>query len=1081
MYLERVREELSRVNAAQEAVITIINNYSSGGGGGGGAPDPKTLPCGSTVSPTAPTGVQVTGGFGFFLVEWDMPEYCGHSHTEVYGIKDSNVLNNPVLLGTSQGVMFSMAVKEMDTRYCFWAKHVNLLGEKSAYNATEGQCAVTALDPGYLINLLTGKITTTQLYEDLGKKIELLPQFGAAISELTGVVGELSEGVTNIVVESPNQCLIDDVDNPTYATDEATCQAHGGLWVAGGITTLQGLKKSTDTSMAAIAEVNNVSATSTSANASRLAGLVAQVDIPTTNPPTTLSAYVVDSQKALVETDRLLAERVSGVEVKVGGDPRPNLCPNSGFEQGLEGMFGTLTGFTVTPGAAAGRNLSSNSPVQSGLIVWPPFSVVPGATYSITGDARATLASGTTGTTQYVLFFYLTTDDGATPYWSVAAQKTGAYNFDDAAARRVEFTASSAAPDWAVCARVGFQWYGGNFSNISVRRAQAVLGAPPMPPYSAEGSLNQTAARVIDVETAKIGYCSVIATGETTEHGTKALCEASSLRKWNVGLPWSTAVKQVSVTAANHQTATVQQQFEAIYGDSGLRAQYSVKIDNSGVVSGFGLSSEPANNDNGIGGSRSLFLVRADHFGITGPTYNQASAPTTNLYNGMAWRNTNTGVTLYCLLGTPPTVYWISATEFVAQNKLGPGLVPFQVLTSPTPDADGGTIPAGVYIWDAYIKNATITTAKIKNAAITDAKILNLSANKILAGSIGVDQYIQSNDYAAGTAGWKIASATTNPAVAAFAEFNNVTYRGKLYGGAATGFDQGAPGMFSGVATDGVYKFRVGNVSASTNPSRIAWDGTNLGVVGLINAKGGRISGLLTLDDGVTATSDVLELDGPNQRLRLARAPSVNNPSGTRVVLGRASDGSMGLFIRDENGKVAVSSYGTEGLTGETDAWGEAFPGTKEFYIGSAYIKKLRTGNLNPNAATNMNYGTDLTSRSAAVGATAAGGASTSLAMDSSGNSGVLITGSAEIGPSGSYGVAGQVVIQKNNSAVRACNYWLSGATEITVIWFDASPGTSNNYGIKVNCTAARNSAGAPVAGSATIFTTTVVATGCKR
>lgn len=972
MYLERVREELSRVNSAQEAVTNIINNYGSGSGsgsgtgtgGGGGAPDPNNLPCGSTVSPTAPTGVQVTGGFGFFLIEWDMPEYCGHSHTEVYGIKDSATLDNPPLLGSSPGMMFSMVVKEMNTRYCFWVKHVNLLGEKSAYNATEGQCAVTALDPGYLIELLTGKITESQLYQDLGEKIELMPQFSQAITDLDAAAGELTTGITN------TQTVLDDT-----------------------ITTVNGIKVASDDATAAILEINNVTVTSTSANASRLAGLVAQIDIPNTEPPTTLSAYVVDSQQALVDADQALADRVSGVEATMGSSARPNLCPNSGFEQGLEGMFGTVSGFTVSPGAAVGRHISSNTPGSSGFFVWPPFSVVPGATYSITGDARATLASGTAGLTQYLLLFYASTADGATALTSVAAAKNGAYNFDDAVQRRVDFTASGVAPANAVCARVGFQWYGGNFSNISVRRAQAVYGEPPMPVYSAEGSQNQTAARVIDVETARIGYCTK--NGATTADGTKTACEANG-GTWNVGMPWATAVKQVSVTAANNQTATVQQQFEAIYGDNGLRAQYSVKIDNAGVVSGFGLASEPANNSNGTGGSRSLFIVRADHFAITGPTYNQASAPTTNLYNGMAWRSTVDGVTRYCLLGTPPQVYWILASEYIAQGNLGPGLVPFQVLTSPTTDANGGTIPPGVYITDAYIRNATITSAKIRDAAITDAKILNLSASKILAGTIGVDQYIQSNNYVAGSAGWKIASGTAANPTSAFAEFNNVLYRGTLYGGAATGFDQGAPGMFSGMAVDGNYKFRVGNVSTSTNPSRIAWDGTTLGVTGAINATSGRISGLLRVDAGDVST-DVIEIDGPNQRIRIARA------SGTRVVLGRASDGSMGLFIRDENGKVAVSSYGTVGLTGETDAWGESFPGTDEFYIGSAYIKKLRTGNINNGSITNstMGFGSWGPSTLTTNGVSVVTKAITISGLPTGETAGVIVTGHLQLYPQG--------------------------------------------------------------------------------
>lgn len=53
---------------------------------------------------------------------------------------------------------------------------------------------------------------------------------------------------------------------------------------------------------------------------------------------------------------------------------------------------------------------------------------------------------------------------------------------------------------------------------------------------------------------------------------------------------------------------------------------------------------------------------------------------------------------------------------------------------------NGVTVPAGVYIRDAFIANGTITNAKIANAAIDNAKIANLSAEKINAGFLSADR-----------------------------------------------------------------------------------------------------------------------------------------------------------------------------------------------------------------------------------------------------------------------------------------------------------------------------------------------------
>lgn len=134
-----------------------------------------------------------------------------------------------------------------------------------------------------------------------------------------------------------------------------------------------------------------------------------------------------------------------------------------------------------------------------------------------------------------------------------------------------------------------------------------------------------------------------------------------------------------------------------------LFSKYTVKIDTNGYVSGFGLAST-ANNDTPY----SEFAIRADKFYVASPS--------------------------------------------------GPGIspiVPF-VVTTTTTTVNGVSVPAGIYMDAAYIKNGTITNAKIGNAAIDSAKISSLTADKIIAGSISTGEYIQSTNYSAGTSGWRI-------------------------------------------------------------------------------------------------------------------------------------------------------------------------------------------------------------------------------------------------------------------------------------------------------------------------------------
>jgi hypothetical protein len=131
-----------------------------------------------------------------------------------------------------------------------------------------------------------------------------------------------------------------------------------------------------------------------------------------------------------------------------------------------------------------------------------------------------------------------------------------------------------------------------------------------------------------------------------------------------------------------------------VVGDEngGLSSQYTVKLDNNGYISGFGLS-----NTNNDGTPTSAFIVRADKFAIVNPAANneQSNSP-----------SSNANLT-----------------------------VPFTVVASQQ-TLNGENVPAGVYMDTAFIKNGSITNAFIGDAAIDNAKVSNLSADKLNAGTI---------------------------------------------------------------------------------------------------------------------------------------------------------------------------------------------------------------------------------------------------------------------------------------------------------------------------------------------------------
>ena len=119
-------------------------------------------------------------------------------------------------------------------------------------------------------------------------------------------------------------------------------------------------------------------------------------------------------------------------------------------------------------------------------------------------------------------------------------------------------------------------------------------------------------------------------------------------------------------------SVTMEQSFSATASKvSGLEGKYTIKVNNKGHVSGFGLASVA--NDGAV---TSTFAVAADRFVIATPSGSSLTATST----------------------------------------------PFQVVTTAT-TINGQAINPGIYMNDAYIRNGTITSAKIGDLQVDTLKI----------------------------------------------------------------------------------------------------------------------------------------------------------------------------------------------------------------------------------------------------------------------------------------------------------------------------------------------------------------------
>jgi hypothetical protein len=359
-----------------------------------------------------------------------------------------------------------------------------------------------------------------------------------------------------------------------------------------------------------------------------------------------------------------------------------------------------------------------------------------------------------------------------------------------------------------------------------------------------------------------------------------------------------------------------------------LYAQYTVKTDVGGLISGYGLAST-ANN----AAPMSAFGVQAGQFFVAPPTVNQATAPTANLYKGFVWRNSTTGL----------VQYWTGSAWSETPQTL-----PFVVQTVPT-TINGETVEPGVYMDSVFMKRLVATRGQIGLLAVDDARIASLNVSKLVAGSIAVGQYIQSTGYVAGSAGWRINGDGT-------AEFSGVVVRGTVFatngqflgtllGGSASSYTIGL-GLFSGWTsgtTDANYRWRVG----SPTGARIQWTGSAVEVYNASNqltlSSGGVDWSSVELGGGNLLYNSSFELDANNDGVPDGWTGSINLITG--VTIGRSlitSDLSTGVAQRlDVTALSAPASnihYFSQTATSQT----QVYPGKKYVLSFSA-----RTNTLN--------------------------------------------------------------------------------------------------------------------------------------
>ena len=203
-FVQRVREVLD--GGGEDAVVTTRQLIASGlaesrrGGG--------FSPVGGTIDPArASRNLSASGALASIILSWDAPNYNGHAYTEVWA-HTADVLGDAVLVGMTTGNSFAHTLGVAATRY-YWVRNINQNGVASAYNATNGTQGSTGQDPAYLLTILNGEITSSQLATALSSRIDLID----GDASVAGSVNQRVQAVGSVDLSGLNAQYTVKIDN----------------------------------------------------------------------------------------------------------------------------------------------------------------------------------------------------------------------------------------------------------------------------------------------------------------------------------------------------------------------------------------------------------------------------------------------------------------------------------------------------------------------------------------------------------------------------------------------------------------------------------------------------------------------------------------------------------------------------------------------------------------------------------------------------------------------------------------------------------------------------------------------------
>ncbi|WP_151732509.1 TipJ family phage tail tip protein [Acinetobacter ursingii] len=688
---------------------------------------------GKNGTPPALANLTATGILFGIQLDWVFPAKgaLDTAHTEIRvspdGVSNISTLGlfaYPTTTHTIQGL-------QPNLKLYFQARLIDRLGNVGPW--TQWINATTSADASAVLDLLSGKITESQLHQDLQQKIDKIDVIEGDLTvydqRIQDAKNTADQANQNLAVERQQRIndvgkLADDMASESQARISAVQNLSDGLTheiqqrVAGDehvLSVVDTYKQSTENSFAAVRQEIEVVADDVSAVSTKLDGVYAKVTPLTADQDN----WTADSgsnqasswsiQSAQVDGDSALGQRIDTINVQVGSNQAAIQEERSARASGDEANTQAINNYIArndtalasvkqTAESAVSASSSNSSAIQAldNRVDVAEADASVAKTNAASAITKAETAVSTAGSASSLA-------QQASATATAASDTASTANSNASNAVNTANTANNTANEAKTNAASALSTANAAASESSANASQINSINAALGDKASTGALNSVKAEVDEIDGrltaatekvdgvyAKVTPLTADQDNWTADSGSN---QASSWSIQSAQVDGDSALSQrmdIVSTTVGENTATIKETTESV---NGLYAQKFTKIDVNGKVIGWGGAND---------GVEGIFVFNVDSLAI-------GSGNSTGYYP--------------FIFRTTPFTDPVTGTVFPVSAYLKSAMMDYQsVKTSHIED---------LAVKTAKIDNLAVKTAKIDDLAVTGAKIDNLAVDTL--------------------------------------------------------------------------------------------------------------------------------------------------------------------------------------------------------------------------------------------------------------------------------------------------------------------------------------------------------------